>query len=161
LKTAPSREEARSSWIRDWSRDPRISRRREYVDLIRVMGVEADRRGICDLTISQLQECLVTRQSDGSHIPERTIRSWRTELKKIGAMKNVGPGLRGPKDKRGRGRGGEWELLEHPAKKRADHGVTEAGKSLALPVRTTAVELDLEVLRRRPLMKVDGCEVKS
>lgn len=159
MKTSAGREEAGSSWIRDWTRDPRIARRLEYVDLVRVMGIEA-RQGVCDLTLGQVQERLVTRVTDGAYVPARTIKSWRTELKRLGAIENVGPGLRGSKDGRGRGRGGEWRLLEHPERKRATQGREEAGKPLAPPISTTTKELEPEGSRRRPLM-VDASKASA
>jgi hypothetical protein len=101
----------RITWMRDVAEDPRLSP--EVRDLAIVMGYSADRFGRCNLTVRQIQGRLVTRAKDGGYIPERTIKSWRTKLKKLGVMVDPpganGQGFGGP----GKGRGGVWQLLEN------------------------------------------------
>lgn len=99
----------RITWLRAVEQDPRITA--GVLDLAKVMGIGADRYGRCNLTIRQIQERLVLRQPDGGYIPERTIKSWRTKLKKLGVVNDVAPavaaGFAGP----GKGRGGVWQLV--------------------------------------------------
>ena len=99
----------RIAWIRAAEQDRRLTG--GPLDLAKVMGVAADSRGRCDLTIRQIQERMVLRRQDGSFFPERTIKDWRTRLKGLGKMTNVRPsastGFAGP----GKGHGGVWQLL--------------------------------------------------
>lgn len=99
----------RITWIRAIEQDPRITA--GVLDLAKVMGIGADRYGRCNLTISQIQQRLVLRQSDGGYVPARTIKAWRTKLKKLGVVNDIAPavgaGFAGP----GKGRGGVWQLV--------------------------------------------------